>query len=107
MSEYGDCNKCGEFSVSSLRHVCQPKYLVWRPDAGETEDDADTFSARSHCDAAERWAEKDDRNSADYTIVGGSSAEVLVRLEGEEVSRWVSVSGETVASYHGREIVKP
>ena len=53
-------------------------YKVWCPERGQAVDDGRSVSAASHSEAAERWAAIDDARSADYTIVGGTSATVMV-----------------------------
>lgn len=90
-------------------------FAVWRPDEGEEEEDAVLILAVDAQDAAEHWAEYDDASSAEYAIVGGRAANVLVRragvtdargnvcLEpGGEVTQFV-VCGETLPSYTARK----
>ncbi len=103
------CKTCREYTVSD-RHMCDPAWSLWRPeDAGETEEDAHTIYAMSPESAVEKWAEWSDRNSADYSIVGGSDTTVHVRYAGtaeragylmlptEELV--LTVYGESVPSY--------
>ncbi len=76
-------------------------FLVWRPENGETIEDAREVEANDAETAAEDWAEWDDCNSADYTIVNGSESTVCVRLR-DDVSAPVEtfvVSGEAVPQY--------
>ena len=76
-------------------------FLIWRED--ESEDDARSVIAWDARSAVEDWASYDDCHSADYSIVKGDDATVLVRRDtpGAEVMRYV-VSGETVAQYTAR-----
>lgn len=96
-----DCPTCGEFKLNE-HHRCPPEWLVWSLDYGGTEEDAIPLRASRPDKAAEEWAKRSDRTSADYSIVGGSDATVLVRDTGSrEVFRYL-VSGETVPSYSAR-----
>ena len=81
----------------------QPIWLVWRPENGDEEDDARRVMASDAEQAAEDYAERDDSDSAEYGIVGGSPATVCVRAEaGGEVETFV-VSGEAVPHYSARK----
>ena len=72
----------------------------------QTEDYADEFDTLDAEMAATEWAEKNDRDSAEYHIVGGHDATVNVRdLETDEVTRY-TVSGEAVPQYTAREITE-
>lgn len=77
------------------------KFAVWSPDLGSTEDDAREIEAFDAESAAEKWADREDCESADYWIVRGTPAKVCVR-EGDKV-RTFTVHGETVAAYHAYE----
>jgi hypothetical protein len=103
----GDCPTCGEWARPG--HRCDPIFLVWCPDQGGTEADAEKIRAWDTAEAAEKWAEWSDRNSADYTIVRGSDATVFVKTLGVdfrggdgEIAK-LAVSGEAVPSYTARE----
>lgn len=75
------------------------EYAVWCPEYGQTESDARTFRAYDQASAVEYWAEWFD-GRGDYPIVGGSDAEVCVRVPGvAEVSTFV-VTGESVPRYY-------
>jgi hypothetical protein len=102
------CRDCKEMKFD--RHQCDPGWLVWSPEDGETEDDARTFYGMSAERAVEKWAAWSDSNSADYAIVGGSEVTVHVRLRGLEKERAgylmlpteelvFEVYGESVPSY--------
>lgn len=54
-------------------------YIVWCPDLGhEGLEDGQYVEALGHEDAAKRWAKNEDRNSAEYWIVGGGGTRVTV-----------------------------
>lgn len=101
------CKTCNEYIYD--RHICPPKWKLWVPEAGDTEEDAREVYATSPEAAAEKWAEEDDRNSADYSIVNGNEATVHLRYDdkperaellGLETTELVLVvSGESVPSY--------
>lgn len=102
------CSKCGRFRdtfTGRMVHKCPPAWRVWCPvERGENEADAKTIFAFDAEAAAEEWAEQDDRYSAEYGIVGGSSVVVHVQaVDSDEVTRW-SVSGESVPSYSASEL---
>lgn len=75
-------------------------YRVWCPDYGGTKDDSRRVDAYCPGYAAERWAERNDADSADYLIVGGQPAVVVVAeaFEGAPEHRF-TVSGEQVPKY--------
>jgi hypothetical protein len=101
-----DCDRCGSFCVLD-DHVCPPRYVVWCPDDGSTEDDGKTFRANSPSGAAEQWAEWNDRHSADYNIVKGCGAVVHVRSEDGGETSVFTVTGETVPLYSARLMAMP
>lgn len=75
------------------------KYIVWSESKEQTEDDGKAFEAVGAWDAAEQWAQWDDHYSADFSIVGGQPADVVVRdVETRAIDRFV-VSGEQSAVY--------
>ena len=84
------------------------RYVVWRPDYGQTIDDGKTFEAHSPSAACEQWAQRDDADSADYLIVRGNSAEVMVSELGSSLPPFrYSVSGESVPSYRATMLHGP
>ena len=87
--------------------MCPPRYVVWCPDDGNTEEGGKTFRARSASAAAEQWAEWSDRHSADYNIVKGCDAVVHVRSEDGGETFAFSVTGETVPLYSARPTAAP
>ncbi len=113
------CSECSEWFFSEY-HTCSPLWRVWCPEDGETMYDEILIRADDAIQAAENWAERDDSDSAEYSIVGGQKVEVHVMSEadyqsapveadevdttGLDVKRFM-VSGETVAEYYATEIV--
>lgn len=76
------------------------RYVVWRPDYEQTREDGREIEAYCPQAACELWAEQDDSRSADYLIVLGNSAEVMVAELGSSLPPFrYSVSGESVPSY--------
>jgi hypothetical protein len=65
-------------TMSSRRRTT---YRVWCPDRGATKEDGRRIVAYNAERAATAWAEWDDASSADYTIVGGTPADVVVAEE--------------------------
>jgi hypothetical protein len=74
------------------------KFKVWCPDTGGTEDDARSVEAISATGAAEEWAAEDDWRSAEYAIVGGTPAVVMVRAPDGQLTEW-RVEGQALPSY--------
>lgn len=78
------------------------QYRIWCPDQGDTEFSGRLVQANYPEAAVERWAHLEDHESAEYTIVGGSDATVLVHdIEAGTQSTWI-VRGESVPSYYAR-----
>ena len=79
-------------------------WRVWCPDRGATKEDGRKVFAHSAEAAAVEWAEWDDASSADYTIVGGTPADVVVAedRDGAPEHRF-TVSGESSPVYRARE----
>ena len=105
---YASCPKCHNFDPVNA-HTCPPAWHVWQPDQGSTREDARTVYAYSRDTAVERWAERDDAESADYCIIRGTEATVLIaRADGPEkdVVATYTVSGESVPEYTAR-LVEP
>ena len=87
------------------------KYKVWWPDCDQTKDDARVFEGFDHEHAASEWAEWYDHHSAEYSIVGGTAAEVQVLREyarhlvaklseGQEPVAWMTKRGAVYAGKH-------
>lgn len=83
------------------------RYLVWCLDYDTTREDARIFEAIDHQDAVERWAKFEDSSSADYLIVGGQDANVMVAedYDGSEEKNF-NVGGWTEAVYLANELRK-
>ncbi len=80
------------------------KFLVWSPESGETIEDAEEFAAVDAQDAAEEWAEYDDVQSAEYSIVKGHEATVHVSAgPGMEVEVF-TVTGEALPTYYAHKV---
>jgi hypothetical protein len=73
------CSTCDEWVYDRSRHICPPKWLLWVPENGETEEDAREVYASDAEGAVEKWAEADDRDSADYSIARGADVTVMLR----------------------------
>ena len=76
------------------------EYIVWRPDYGQTQEDGRHIDATDSERACHLWAQREDSESADYSIVSGTPAEVLVMLaeEGAPVEAF-TVYGESMPHY--------
>ncbi|WP_368928398.1 hypothetical protein [Mixta calida] len=79
-------------------------FLVWCPDMGAERDDACEIEAYDAESAAKKWAEEEDCNSAEYTIVSGRETPVVCVAEGEGPAQEFSVSGEAVPTYYAHPI---
>jgi len=80
-------------------------YRVWCPARGSTKEDGMRVDAFSPESAAVKWAERDDADSADYLIVRGNDATVLVAEDhdGAPEHRF-TVSGESCPVYRARQL---
>lgn len=78
-------------------------FQVWCPHHGSGPDEARTFNAVDSADAAQQWALCEDTESADYLIVGGQDATVIV--SDGKTERTFIVSGESVPYYRARLVV--
>ena len=77
------------------------RYVVWRPDYGQTREDGREFEASCPQYAVQEWAQREDCDGADYLIVSGrDTPEVLVAEACSSLPPLrYSVSGESVPSY--------
>jgi len=76
------------------------RYVVWRPDYDQTQDDGRTIDAEHPQAACEKWAEVDDWKSAEFSIARGNAAELMVCELGSSLPPFrYSVVGEAVPSY--------
>lgn len=80
------------------------KYDVWCPDLGSGPEDAKIFEAHAEYAAAEAWADREDAQSADYWIVGGTDARVCVRQHGKEDVFEFVVSGRQERAYSAKPL---
>ena len=84
------------------------EYVVWCPDRGAVKEEGRHIDAFDHESAATRWAEWDDASSADYLIVGGSPAVVLVAEVDEGAPEHeFTVSGESCPVYRAQKTRPP
>ena len=104
MSDYDRCPTCQEYAWLKT-HKCSPIWLVFTEDRHEDWDEADRVYANSPREAAEKWAEDDDCESAEYSIVAGTAAAVQVRRldEPDTDPVWWTVSGESFPTYRATE----
>ena len=96
------CDECGEYWFPTMctdGHKCAPCYEVWNEDDDRI--DSCNVYAMSGSDAVEKWAEEDDCNSADYNIVSGRDATVMVAAPDGKLAKFI-VSGGSVPEYHAR-----
>lgn len=81
-------------------------YLVWCPEYGESEDEAEKIEASDAEEAAAEWAARRDIASAEYSIVGGDDAIVNVKNCSTGEAQRLCVSGESVPQYYARELAQ-
>ena len=77
------------------------RYVVWRPDYGQTRKDGCAIEASCPQYAVQEWAKRSDCEGADYLIVSGrDTPEVMVAEAYSSLPPFrYSVSGEAVPSY--------
>lgn len=98
MSDYDRCGTCGEYDFTK-RHKCDPCWLVLNADEP---DEWTTIYARDAQHAGEKWADREDCDSAEYSIVAGTPATVFVKPEiGTDDPVLFVVRGEAVPVYTG------
>ena len=102
MGQY--CLHCQEFYSDSIRHKCPPAFRVFTEELGQ-EGDGDEVYARSAEEAATKWAEAEDVNSAEYDIVAQRSEPVVTVVDEAGNKRCFQVRGEAVPQYWATEIV--
>ncbi len=77
------------------------EYVVWRE--GWTRDnDGEHIDAESPRRACEKWAEKSDYASADFSVIKGNDVTLIVAVPGEPMEQRYIVSGEAVPVYRAR-----
>lgn len=79
-------------------------YLVWCPDMGDEREDACEIEAYDAESAAGEWAQEEDWNSAEYSIVSGRETPVVYVAEGDGPVQAFRVSGEAVPTYYAHAI---
>ena len=79
-------------------------YMLWRPDAGETREDARPITGICIQYAIQDWAQRDDAKSTDYTIANGSPERVFI-IDGDKDIEW-TVSGEAQPVYSARAVTQ-
>ena len=83
-------------------------YVVWRPENGQEPEDGTVLDAYDANSAACKWAERYDADGADYLIVRGVDATVMVRAVNKPAEQYeMIVSGESVPSYRARVALRP
>lgn len=75
-------------------------FLVWCPDMGSEREDACVIEAHDAESAAQEWAEEEDCNSAEYSIVSGREEPTVCVAEGDGPEQQFRVSGEAVPHYY-------
>lgn len=90
--------------MSMFGTVSGTAFQVWCPERGQEKGDGMLIRAHSAESAAVKWAERDDAESADYLIVRGNDATVLVAedRDGAPEQRF-TVSGESCPVYRARQ----
>ena len=79
-----------------------PEYHVWCQSRGETRDDAILSIGGSPQRTAEWWADQDDWDSVECSIVKGETVTVCVEnTETNELHRF-SVSGQSIRDYSAK-----
>jgi hypothetical protein len=80
---------------------------VWCPDRCDTREDSRAYEGDTPEEAAEAWAQRDDWNSAEYSIGSGrESPEVLVApVDGSAEPVRCRVEGEAVPHYTARRLL--
>ena len=100
----GDSKFCPDCLWTHAPGAHSPVFKVQRADdMGSKFPSIEEVRAFDAEEAAERWAKDDDCHSAEYSIVSGSDAEVVVEDHAGNVTRW-KVSGEGVPTYSAEEI---
>lgn len=107
--EHRRCTVCDDWAWFP-GHACPPRWLVAiKADCTQLpdEDEYIAYYARSTDEAAEKAAEEEDCNSAEYGILrAGESGDYIayVKASVEAVPQRFSIVGESVPTYHAREM---
>ena len=100
------CLTCGEW-IFSKYHKCDPIWLVAIVEGEEqpADDDYCEVRAADEEEAAEKGAEEDDSNSAEYSVLKGWGAYVAwVKAAADAKPKRFKITGEAVPQYHAEEI---
>lgn len=100
------CPKCAEW-VFSKYHKCKPVWLVAIVEGEEqpADDDYCEVRASDEAEAAEKGAEEDDSNSAEYSVLKGhGDYAAWVKAAADAKPKRFKVTGEAVPQYHAEEI---
>jgi hypothetical protein len=101
------CDDCGGMSFGTAVHTCPPRWDIWRPDHGEERGDRHPERGEDAEAAVTLWAERDDSDSAEYSIVGGEEATVHVcphDADGDAQHEVWRVYGEAQPVYHAAQV---
>ncbi|TKI01530.1 hypothetical protein [Martelella alba] len=79
-------------------------YLVWCMENGDERSNALKLEAYTHDDAAEKWARRYDRHSAEYSIVSGQWVPEVCVARDDEPERQFLVTGEAVPHYEAHPV---
>lgn len=105
MSNFERCAICDEYDFVS-NHKCKPLWLV-TPEDCDPEVDAWHIYAVDAEEAATKFAERYDQETAEYSIVSGEDVLVLVTDEQRENQTWFEVEGYSVPEYSASEADPP
>lgn len=79
-------------------------FFVWCPEQGSERDDACEIEAHDAESAAEKWAEEDDADSAEYMIFRGSEKPTVCVAEGDGPEQRFIVRGESLPCYYATAV---
>lgn len=79
-------------------------FIVWQPDLGQTEDDGKKITAYDAGAAAREWAERNDSDSADYSIASGTAAILAVFDCDTKVIHGFTVWSESRPAYYSKKL---
>jgi len=97
---FDKCRICGDYDFL-VTHTCKPIFYITDPDWSDEEIPERGID---HQEAAERYAERQDRDSADYQVVGGQELFITVRAAEETEGKKFKVTGEMRAEYSAEEV---
>jgi hypothetical protein len=100
------CETCGKWDFSKY-HRCDPIWLVAIVEGEEQPADGDYIRIRAADaqEAAEKGAEEDDCNSAEYNVLRGNGDYVAwVKTVVDAEPKRFKVTGEAVPQYYAEEV---